>query len=103
MFCQSCGSSCNESANFCITCGRALNDSSSKHHAFNSTNAKSTTSGPSTSQPMSFKAYMESRLSSQDQDASFTTIKKRKTEERTQCIKKKTPKSDIVQVCIYVL
>ncbi|XP_028409486.1 uncharacterized protein LOC114532099 [Dendronephthya gigantea] len=90
MFCQTCGTSCQKNANFCETCGTALITNDGKKEK----------DGNSTSQPLSFKEYMESRHVSQKQDMSFTAMQKRKTNERSQSIKKRAKKNEIVQINI---
>lgn len=106
MFCQSCGISCHEDANFCKSCGTALITDSSKrerdHHS-NVNIQQPASRSNSTSQPLSFKAYMENRNVSQNQDTSFTAVQKRKTDERTHSIKKRVKKSEIVQVSLHSL
>ena len=95
MFCQTCGSSLNQSANFCETCGAAFNSCNTEHRS-NSNVQQSTSAGPTCpngKQPLSFRDYMESRLMLQNQGVEFTSIQKRKTNERiSESSKKKTKK-----------
>lgn len=101
MFCPLCGTQYDEIANFCKRCGKAFTDSDKKGH-HSALNIQQSDSGEmSTTQPLSFKAYMESRNASKNQDASFTAIQKRKADERSHGIKKKI-KSEIVQVRQYL-
>ena len=103
MFCPLCGTGYDEIANFCKRCGKAFTDSDKKEGHHSDLNIQQLDSGEmSTTQPLSFKAYMESRNVSKNQDASFTAIQKRKADERSHGIKKKVKKSEIVQVSRYV-
>ena len=71
MFCQTCGSPNNQSANFCGKCGVSMSNGQSS--ASDSTNGK---------QPLSFREYMESRVKLQNEGVELTSIQKRKTNER---------------------
>lgn len=103
MFCQTCGSSHNESAKFCETCGTAFQSRNTKSLS-NSNIQQSTCADPSCSngkQPLSFQDYMESRLISPSQDVTFTSIQKRKTNERiSEGTKMKAKKDEIVKVLL---
>ena len=88
MFCQTCGSPNNQSANFCGKCGVSMSNGQSS--ASDSTNGK---------QPLSFREYMESRVKLQNEGVELTSIQKRKTNERiSQNSNKKTKKDEIVKV-----
>ena len=88
MFCPLCGTECDEIANFCKRCGKPFTDSDNKEGHHSDLNIQQSDSGEmSTTQPLSFKAYMESRNASKNQDASFTAIQKRKADERSHGIK----------------
>ena len=103
MFCPLCGTGYDETANFCKRCGKAFTDSDKKEGHHSDLNIQQSDSGEmSTTQPLSFKAYMESRNVFKNQDASFTAIQKRKADERSHGIKKKVKKSEVVQVSQYI-
>ena len=62
MFCPLCGTGYDEIANFCKRCGKAFTDSDKKEGHHSDLNIQQSDSGEmSTTQPLSFKAYMESR------------------------------------------
>lgn len=100
MFCKTCGCSRNESANFCENCGSAFQICDTKRVSDSSLN--SGTASPSCSngkQPLSFQEYMEKRLQPKSQDATFSSIKKRKSNERmSEDTKKKNKKHEVIKV-----
>jgi hypothetical protein len=105
MFCQSCGSTANSTANFCNSCGSSLKDgNNTKELPSNASGIKNNfnTSGASTT--MSFEEFLERRAASNqsnDQEQTFKAIQKRKSNERTKSIKKK--KDEIVKVCTVIV
>ena len=103
MFCPLCETEYDKIANFCKRCGKAFTDSDKNEGHHSDLNIQQSDSGEmSTTQPLSFKAYMESRNVSKNQDASFTAVQIRKADERSHGVKKKVKKSDIVQVSRYI-
>ena len=108
MFCTSCGTGYDEIANFCKRCGKAFTDSDKKEGHHSDLNIQQSDSGEmSTTQTLSFKAYMESRNVSKNQDASFTAIQKRKADERSHGINKKLRKVKLfssvdIFICVYI-
>ena len=108
MFCQTCGSSNNQTAKFCGNCGVAVGSYRTEHHSnSNSTCANQTSSSNSTcsngKQPLCFQEYMEFRKKSQNQSAELESMYKRKTSERVSGSSKKKPRKDdeIVKVLVF--
>ena len=98
MFCQSCGVSCNSTANFCNTCGASLKNGDKSNIT---KKLPSNTSSPTVT--LSFEEFLERRATSNqsnDQEQTFNDIQKRKSKERTKSIKRK--KDEIVKVSVLV-
>ena len=82
MFCSVCGSTRNENSNFCESCGADCR--------------KSDGNAANTSKPLTFKQYVERKTGSQDE--SFSSIAKRKKNDRFAATAKKGKKEEFVKV-----
>ena len=108
MFCPLCGTGYDEIANFCKRCGKAFTDSDKKEGHHSDLNIQLSDSDEmSTTQPLRFKVYMESRKVSKNQDASFTAIQKRKADEQSMVLRKKLRKVKLFKsvdifICVYI-